>query len=30
MKFNQGADYKEKADEMLVRIETDLKQFSNK
>lgn len=30
MKFNQGADHKEKADEMLVRIETDLKQFSNK
>ena len=30
MKFNQGADYKEKADEMLVRVEQDLQKFTNK
>ena len=30
MKFNQGAEFKEKADEMLARIETDLQQISNK
>ena len=30
MKFNQGAEFKEKADLMLTRIETDLQQISNK
>ncbi|WP_432669950.1 outer membrane protein assembly factor BamD [Flavobacterium sp. SM2513] len=29
MKYNQGSEYKEKADEMLAKIETDLKQISN-
>ncbi len=29
MKFNQGSGFKEKADAMLARIETDLKQISN-
>ena len=28
VKFNANTDYKQKADEMLVRIDTDLKQFS--
>ena len=30
MKFNQGAEYKVKADQMLARIEKDLTQISNK
>jgi outer membrane protein assembly factor BamD len=29
VKFDQAAEFKDKADEMLVRIETDLKQISN-
>lgn len=30
MKFNQDSEYKEKADQMLIQIETDLKLISNK
>ncbi len=29
IKFNENSEFKPKADEMLARIETDLKQFSN-
>jgi outer membrane protein assembly factor BamD len=29
IKFNANSEFKTKADEMLARIETDLKQFSN-